>query len=406
MPDVVRLTAADFDEAMDFMNMVFSMSGGATDFQRLLPKVYQPDDRLMQAHYAIRRAGRIRAVVGAYPMTLQAGPAEWSINGIGGVCTHPGEQKSGLMRQLMTAVLADMEREGCVLSILGGQRQRYGYFGYEKAGTSLSFQISKTNLRHFFRGQNQVEFRFIRVSPDHLLHDPQQADQIRQWQALMKSWHDRQPIHILRPEADFLTVLSSWYARIWLAEDLAGQPAGYLVTDRDGLIVKELIAASADRVFPIAVSWIERQPTDSVTFTLPPWNLEAIAFFGRVCENCSVSSAGNYRINNWPALLSSLLLVKGGQQPLPDGVLHLGVEDPGAIKVYELAWQAGRADCRETPAAGADLLLDRLTATRLVLGPLTPMQVAPQIAAIKPEISRLLSSWFPLPLAWPSPDGV
>ncbi len=404
--DVVRLTAADFDEAMDFMNMVFSMSGGATDFQRFLPKLYQPDDRLMRAHFAIRRAGRIRAVIGQYPMAMQIGGVQVTVSGIGGVCTHPGEQKSGLMRHLMAAVLADMEHEHYAFSVLGGQRQRYGYFGYEKSGASLVFSLSKTNLRHFFRNQTPQEIGFTRINPENQSFDTHPAGQLQEWQILMKTWFDRQPIHVVRGETDFLTILSSRYARIWLAQTPEGRPVGYLLADRDGTTVREIITESAEFLLPAAAAWVERQSSDSVLFYMPPWRPDAIAEIGKICEHASLEAANSYRINDWPLVLSALLQVKGSQICLPDGVVRLGIHDQDRSSVFSLSWRDGRAFCLETPAAQADLSFDRLTATRFLFGPLPPFWAAPHYAQVSSALTNLCSAWFPLPLCWPAPDCV
>ena len=42
----------------------------------------------------------------------------------------------------------DMVRDGIALSTLGGRRQRYRYFGYEKAGICYTFAVNADNLRH------------------------------------------------------------------------------------------------------------------------------------------------------------------------------------------------------------------------------------------------------------------
>ena len=53
----------DFEDAIDFMNLVFS-AHGPIDFTQLLPALYQPTDEQMGWNWAVRENGRIRAVVG------------------------------------------------------------------------------------------------------------------------------------------------------------------------------------------------------------------------------------------------------------------------------------------------------------------------------------------------------
>ena len=399
--EMIRFSSADFEEAMDFMNMVFSMSGASTDFATLLPKLYRPDDRLMRDNLAIRRNGRLRAVVGSYPMQLQVGQAVLSVRGIGGVSTHPAERKSGLMRQLMLAALDEMDKEHCAMSILGGQRQRYGYYGYERCGRIMTSGVNKSNLRHFFHERQSATVRFTRIMQEG-------TDQPENAVHLMKSWHDSQPVHMHRSETDFLTILSSWYHRVWLASDDQERMLGYLVANGDGTSVSELITADPKWILDIAAAWAQRQKSHDVHYNLPPWQTEALRTLMTLGESVTIDSAYCFRINDWPLVLSSFLQVQGSLKTLAEGVLRLGVINSAAgpaehqiQRTYALVWKNGRAECRELagdPADRPDLLLDSLTATRLVFGPLSSECILADADLFDPQVARLLTSWFPLPV--------
>ena len=394
--DVVRLTARDFPDAMDLMNMVFSMGGRPHHFQSLLPKLYQPEDSKMHAHFAIRRDGRLRAIIGHYPMTLSIDGQPFKASGIGAVSTHPEDRKGGLMRQLMLAVLAEMETEQIALSVLGGQRQRYGYYGYEKAGTLLRFNVSKTNLRHARPDLAGSRYRFSRL-------DPAEADP--QLVARLQAWQQAQPIHVARPQGSFMTILSSWYAQIWLARDPDGQPAGYLVCNETGTGVSELIPAHETLYLPLAAAWVSQLAAGSADFNVPPWSTAAIADLGQIAEHEQFHPAYSLRINDFERLLPALLQVKAGLQPIPDGVFRIGLDLEDKKTVYALAYEAGQATCRPVDES-ADLVLDRLTATRLLFGPLPPALILPQQLTTKPALAQLLANWLPLPFYWPQPDEV
>ena len=64
--EIVQLTAADFDEAMAMLRGAFSE---AHEFPELLPALYQRTDDHMSWNHAIRREGRIAAIVGIFPIT-------------------------------------------------------------------------------------------------------------------------------------------------------------------------------------------------------------------------------------------------------------------------------------------------------------------------------------------------
>ena len=76
---VRRLGAADYDEALDFLNMVYSMAGRPHDFLRALPRMWARDDAHMGKHIAVIRAGKIRSMLGVYPLPVlseELGPGD------------------------------------------------------------------------------------------------------------------------------------------------------------------------------------------------------------------------------------------------------------------------------------------------------------------------------------------
>ena len=154
---IAPLSAVDFDEAMAVMNLAFGKSPPA-DFASILPKLYRPDDSLMACLWALRRDGRIRAVVGIHPLTWKVGAATLPVAGIGGVSTHPDCRGQGMMQRLMTHCVGVMKEEGYPLSVLGGQRQRYGYFGYERCGVEVELRLNKSNIRHCFGTPSKIRF--------------------------------------------------------------------------------------------------------------------------------------------------------------------------------------------------------------------------------------------------------
>jgi predicted N-acetyltransferase YhbS len=396
--DVIRLSTADYDEAIDFLNLVFSQAHEPHDFPRLLPKIYQPDDRLMRCNLAVRLNGRIRAVVGVFPMDIQIGSQRLHANGIGGVATHSNDRGSGLMRLLMETAVASMPAEGMVLSALGGNRQRYGHFGYEKAGTQFNYTLTRTNARHFLGSQTEPSYRLLPLN---------QAEPAADLLHKMQSWHDAQPIHICRPQSEFLTILASWQAKTWVALDPDGQAAGYLVVSRDGQTVLEMLTARPDQLLPVAAAWVLQQPAETIRLIVPPWALSAIRQFGQISERWDTSFAYNLKIISWPAVLSSLLSLKARQDSLLDGHLSIRINRPESSVVVRIRVDGDQADCVSDPeSARADLTLDAAAATRLLLGPQTPGQTLPEYDQLETSCRHLLVSWFPLPFFWPFPDQV
>lgn len=406
MDEIIRLSAADFDEAIDFMNMVFSMDGNGLDFPRLLPKLYQPDDRLMRCNYALRRQGRIRAVVGSFPMTLQIGGRQLKVAGIGGVSTHPRERSGGLMRQLMERALTDMREDGVSLSVLGGQRQRYGYYGYEVAGSEIRFSVSPHNLKHALAGQTlpAITLKRLAASPMSRPMEGSDDDSWRQaaWQTISQ-WHAAQPVHVLRGQP-IRDILLSWGCDVFLAENERQEPIACFAATEKGQ-VNELLVASPDDILPVAAAWI-REYGKMVEFVCLPWQTGFIVQLAQIAEGWRQVPTCNLQILDWPQVIEAFLQYQADTRELKEGSLCVELSDLD----IQLSWRLknGTARCEQRPAGSekAHLVMTHAMLTRLAFGPLPPHSVLPGIDELPADIQQLLRDWLPLPMGWPIQDNV
>jgi predicted acetyltransferase len=163
----------DYDEVIDLANYVFSAAHSPTDFPSLLPKLYSREYFMDSVHYIAREDGRIKAVIGAYPLEMKVMAETLPGRGIGMVSVHPYARSLGSMKALMDMALEDMRRDGMVFSCLGGQRQRYEYFGYTPLGSLLAFGATRANIRHSL-GQDfvsRLSLKRLTEKDDGLLDD-------------------------------------------------------------------------------------------------------------------------------------------------------------------------------------------------------------------------------------------
>ena len=170
MPEIIQLTASEFQDGMDFLNLAFGPHG-PYDFQQLLPAVYRPTEEWTRCNYVVREEGQIKGLVILFPFTWRVGEASFRVGGIGGVSTHPKSRGAGHMKTLMNHCIRVMREEGHHLSYLGGQRQRYQHFGYEYCGGASSFSLYKTNSRHCFKDDPGIRFVPLEAEDgDRLIH--------------------------------------------------------------------------------------------------------------------------------------------------------------------------------------------------------------------------------------------
>ena len=380
--EITRLQASDFEEALDMLNFSFGFQH-PKNFETLLPALYKAEDEHMSWNWAIRENGRIRAIVGAFPLGWQLGETTLRISGIGGVSCHPRARNQGYMQQLMSHAVASMRSEGYHLSYLGGQRQRYGYYGYEKCGIFFYLSLSKNNLRHVF-GIDPLPIKFRPLTRE---------DQTHLQGAI--GLHDAQPFRGLRAPERFYDLLLDWQHQPHIALSADGRMIGYLVANQSGDTITELLAVNeGEPELAIAAAWVQQH--GDTRFELSPWN-RLLPKLAHLCEGTSVSSSGNWLIFDWENVLDALLKTRAAQGPLVDGAVIIEIEGYGRL-LLEVDGENIR--CARTDAKPA-LSADPTTAMRLLLGPLPPSAVL-----ALPAGAALLEQWCPLPLFWGRQDGV
>ena len=379
---ISRLCAADFDEALDVLNLAFGKAP-PRDFEAILPVLYRRGEEEMRWNFALRESGRIRAIVGLFPLACRWGGATLRVAGIGGVSCHPHARGRGYMQQLMAHCVQVAPTEGFHLSWLGGQRQRYGYFGYEKCGVSYRLALSQTNVRHAFGATDfGIDFRPLG-----------RADRAHLQGAI--GLHDAQPFRGVRARHRFYDLLLSWGHQPYVARSRDGRMIGYLVAEADRTCVTELLAVNeGEPELDLAAAWVQRYGNTS--FELPPWS-RLLPKLARLGEGVSASSSGNWQIFDWATTLDALLKTRAALVPLMAGAVVVEIAGCGRV-VLEV--RGNDAQCVRTEAAPA-LQMDALTAMRLLCGPLRPSLVLPLPAAAAP-----LEQWCPLPLFWGRQDGV
>lgn len=381
---ITRLTARDFDEAMDFMNLVFSAAYRPHDFANLLPSLYRPTDEHMRNNYVIRRGGRIGALVGMFPLTWQLGDTTLRVAGIGGVSTHARWRGSGMMREIMEHCVDLMRTEGYHASWLGGARQRYRHFGYEVCGTAVGITMTKGNARA--AGDDVPALSFEPLTAE-------DSERLAQAQKL----HDAQPMRAVRDPADFHLLCRSWHNRPQVALDASGNMVGYIVTNAGGEYVAECVAGSDEETYNLLRAWVLQRDGDSVSFDVGPLPSGLLRRLGQWCEHVHIKSSGNWQIFDWPAVLGALLRVRHAAMPLPPGTVVIGVIGVGHFRL-EVSGTAAAVTAVKAPA---QVEADPCTMLRLLLGPLKPSQVLPL-----PARAAILDAWCPLPARWTGQDGV
>ena len=362
MHEILRATAKDKEDVIDFANYVFSQSRVPHDFKTLIPVAYSDEvEGLGAEHYLIRKDGKIRALVADRRATHLYGDAPLKTSFIGTVSVHPYARGEGYMRTLMPHAIERAREDGVDLMLLGGQRQRYNYFGFETGGIKLSFHITPSNLRHAFQD----------VSTEGITFSPLRRDDVSFCLDLYRTL----PIHADRTERDFALCARMWNmpCRTVLRN---GEPIGYVVGTFAECVLRD------ERDFPaVFKALFQEEGWKSADIALPPCARERVAFLSRVAEGYSVNHVDMVRVLHWKRVLEVLLTFKATYAPLADGEGSFAVE---GVR-YTVRVSGGVPTVTESTAEEEECLTP-VEAERLLFQNLGLLE------------DRGFYNWFPLPL--------
>ncbi len=312
MAEIYWAAPEEKQEIIDFIDFVFSKAHRPHDFASLLPKLYGGSGDGAMHHIVVREDGKIAATLLCYPVRLNAAGREYMTLGVGSVSTHPRSRGKGYLGEMMALADARAKELGAVCAVLGGQRQRYQYYGFDHAGYQLRGNLETVNVRHALRG----------VCTEGLSIVPMERAHVTDAIALMQ----RQPCYCLRSEEAFVSILRSWYNEpfaVFKNGVFAG--CGTLRKNPDGCHIAELLLA--DEADFSAVMKLLSGMYGDLSICAAPWERARAKWLSAICEEYSVQPAGQFKVYDaaqMDAICGSLDGFLGGMQPLyvapPDAV--------------------------------------------------------------------------------------
>jgi len=299
-------------EIIDFIDYVFSKAHRPHDFASMLPKLYGENGDAAQHHIVVREDGKIAATLLCYPVKLNAGGKEYMTLGIGSVSTHPRLRGRGYLGQMMALADSRAKELGAACAVLGGQRQRYQYYGFDHAGYQLRAQLETVNVRHALRDVQTDRWRII----------PMEQAHVSPAIALM----ERQPCWCVRGEEAFADILRSWYNKPFaVLKDGVFAGYGTLRKNPDACHVAELLLQ--DEADFAAVMKLLSGMHGDLSICAAPWERTRARWLSTVCEEYSVSPAAQikvYDVSQVDEICKKLDGFLSGMQPLyiapPDAV--------------------------------------------------------------------------------------
>ncbi len=371
-----RGTDVPYAEFMNLIDLTFGFETPETQFLGLLPKLYRPECRPQDSNYVVCEDGVPVAAVGAYDHAVTVMGRRIPCRGIGNVAVHPEHRSKGYMKMTMEAALDDMVRDGIAISTLGGRRQRYQYFSYDKCGPCHTFAITADNLRHTYGSLDApLAIREITDPSDPMLRD-------------LKALSDAGLFAPERTQEAFLDIARTWHAVLYAVHD-GDRPVGYAIVEPNGFVT-EIRTARPEDFMPLLRTVFATLERGSITVRLPAYETAYLAALVPIAEGVQTGCSMSYSVLHYAPVLDAFLALKSTYVTLADGTLSLLIHGRARDERLRITVRAHTPMVEALPEdAPVDRELTHLEALHLLFAPFSPA---------RDTLPAPWNDWFPLPI--------
>lgn len=377
------------EETAELLNMLDDVffSEEDTRFLSLLPKLYKDKYNPAYNNVIVKEGDSIKAAVGCFPVNVTAADRKLRILGIGNVAVAKDCRGKGYMIDLMNHAIDIMKNEDYDYSLLGGQRQRYAFFGYEPVGVEYRFLIDTGNIRRILGEMPKSVYTARAVT---------EADTeiIKKIKALNESL----PFYTDRSEESYVDILKSWNNIPYAAFEGEEFRGYFVVNKRGGSHIAEMRAVNIDDTLKLIVCAMEIAKSENAMLNVPLFDTELCAYMTKYCGGWSIGTPEMINIFNFGRFIEAFLSVKASVTKLCPGTLKLLIH---GIKRDERIAITVDGDNNVTVAETneeADIELSHSEAIHFVGGLYSKKR-----AQIQQSFAQ---SWFPLPFFSYSQDNV
>lgn len=353
------------------------------NFVELLPKLYKEKYNPTYNNFVYMEDDEFKGAVGLYPFYLNAGGEKLLISGIGNVAVSRDSRGKGYMIDCMNQCLDQMKSDETVISILGGQRQRYGFFGYEPMGTQLSFKINRRNIAYILGKEYKTTFTAKKLSET-------DTEYFKKIDELYRS----SGVYCDRPLKDYFDILCSWKSVPYAVLD-GDRFAGYFVWRKFGGI-QEMKAVNVEDTLNFILCALDTMEADELNYELPPYEQDACEYMMKCYDSVSYNHSEMVNVFNYKKFIKATLGVKASRLKLGEGSLVLfihGYKGDEQLKITVNGSSVFVEETTDTP----DFELEHHDAMRMLGG---------IYSKNRNTLPSFAQNWFPLDFFLSSQDNV
>lgn len=298
----------DYQHSLDFLNEVFfADEEKPLDFLSLLPKLYKKEYNHCENNLIVSVNGEWKGAVGLYFDETEVMGNKLLCGGIGNVAVGKDCRGEGYMQQCMQMSMNKMIEKDADFSVLGGQRQRYGYFSFAPAGYSMNFIFNISNLKHIYGSCYSSEL----VCSEVFSSDCKSLD-------FIKRLYASKPERFIRPDDRYFDYLTSWKQRVFIFKD-GNNPVGYCVFDEFLNKVVEIKAISTDYFKKLIPAAYFASGKEQIYISLPMYEQEYVDYLSQTAESQSIENCCSLCVLNWKKFIKAYMELKASYTPLCDG---------------------------------------------------------------------------------------
>lgn len=348
MSEIITAQNKDKQDIVDFINYVFSVAYTAHDFKKKLPKVYADNAKENTAnHYIIKKDNRIKAALSYRKISVDVCGTVLKYGLIGNVSVHPYCRGEGYMTELMNHVIEIAKSDGTDLMVLTGQRQRYGYFGFEPAGSILRYTLTDTNIKHSL---GDIECSDISFSSLEYAKEKEIDEIIK--------LYEMRPAHTIRDKDEYINIMSSWEEKTNLVF-YKGQLKGYIYGR-----LREVVLEDEELLYPVIKAYFNTFDIKNAEIYLQPFEKRRAELLARICETSCIMPLSMIKVMNWENVLTAFLRLKSETQKLPDSQITVKIEN----EVLKLTIRSGVVTVEKAEMETPDFCLCEKDALALFFG--------------------------------------
>jgi predicted N-acetyltransferase YhbS len=367
---------ADNAALIKFLDEVFFTDDpDKREFLEILPKIYKDQYRPAYNNFVTQENnGEFRAAIGNFCNYLSIGSEDVFACCIGNVAVGKKFRSKGYMIELMNMSIDDMKKREVDMAYLGGQRQRYGYFGFETSGVRYEYSFNRQTIKHTLGNKSSGLKVFELESEDY-----QSLENI-------ESIYAKNIIKAQRTMDRYYDILCSWRSTPYILVD-NGNFIGYFVLSHDGSGVLECGTVSPEYFGRMVLAIFETSQQYSIEFPTAPFETEKIKFFDENSEGMTIGGCESILVLNYEKVLRAFMNAKASYSKLCDGEITVLIHGKRQDEKLKISVKNNEPEVMAFDGE-AEYEFSHFEATRVFFSTLPSGR-----EMLKPEIQQ----WLPLP---------